>query len=171
MHLVYDKEYYYLMCFNAYFAEKEGGRWANPYRVDRMIDVKVSEQDAVRNPLISNYKLEEQVSPSFGIWATDKKTVKLRFKETVGRKNPQGRPLRSPMNVLVDKFGNDMQVFRGEDGMVTVVTKAPSSPQFWGWLMEINSSENSVGVKLVYPSDEVEKYKKWLKAQLEMYEE
>ena len=169
--LVYVDEYYYLMCFNAYFAEKEGGRWANPYRVDRMVEVQVSDEDAVHHPLVSSFRLGEQVTPSFGVYAADMKTVKLQFRETAGRKNAQGWPLRSPMNVIVDKFGQDVQVYRGEDGIVTVVAKAPSSPQFWGWLMEINASENAAGVKLVYPSEEVETYKGWLKAQLETYGE
>ena len=168
--LVYIDEYYYLMCFNAYFAEKNM-RWANPYRVDRMVEVEVSEEDFADDPRITGFKLEDYVTPSFGVYAADKKTVELEFTPAAGRTNAKGWPLRSPMNVIVDKFGTDVRLYPGKDGKVKVVAKAPFQPQFWGWLMEINASENSAGIKLVGPSEAVNAYKGWLKAQLEMYEE
>ena len=46
-----------------------------PYRVDRMLDVAVSEEPSTKDPRIAGYVLEDHVSPSFGVYAADKTTV------------------------------------------------------------------------------------------------
>ena len=52
--LVYVCEHYYMLTFNEEHADTEDGRWMNPYRVDRMVNVKVADIPAVKDPRIAN---------------------------------------------------------------------------------------------------------------------
>lgn len=53
--LLYADEFYYLITFNDYWAEQNNDAFT-PYRVDRMLNVKVSEESATKDARISNYK-------------------------------------------------------------------------------------------------------------------
>ena len=55
-----------------------------------------------------------------------------------------------------------------KDGVVKVYVKAPLSPLFFGWLMEVGPG---TGLRLVYPKEAVEMYRERLKESLELYGE
>ena len=166
--LIYAQEYYYLITFNEEHAKQEGHRWSNPYRVDRMVNLRLADEAAVSDQRISGYRQADQESPAFGVYATDKITMKLEFPVTSGRKDAKGRDARSPMNPIVDKLGLDKDhppIVR--DGKVTLTVKAPLSPQFFGWLMEVGPAS---GVRLVYPKEAVDAYRRRLEESLALYE-
>ena len=171
--LVYSNEYYYLITFNPKYVDIEGGRWASPYRVDRMKNVRVSDLDAESNPLVANYRREDQESPSFGVYAAEKVPITLEFDAVPNRRWPEGRgaqsgkSMPSPMNAIVDKFGTGVQTIVSGD-KVRVYAKAQLSPQFFGWLMELDPA---FGVRLIFPREAVERYRRRLEDTLKMYPE
>ena len=171
--LVYADENYYLITFNPAYAEVEGGQWASPYRVDRMRNVRVSDEPAVTDKLIANYRREEQESPSFGVYAAKKTPITLEFKAVADRHWPKegygaasGKRMPSPMNAIVDKFGTDVKVYPDGD-IIKVTVEAPLSPRFYGWLMELDPA---YGVRVTFPREAVEGYKKRLRETLAMYD-
>lgn len=139
--LIYSDEFYYMIGFR--------DKWANagtdhspftPYRVDRMLNVEVSGEPATKDPRIAGYELGDHVSPSFGVYATDKTTVVLELDERA-------------MNPLIDKFGLDAVVFKNRDGRLIATVKAPLSPQFFGWLLQLSTL-----IKIVSPQRTVDIY-------------
>lgn len=145
--LVYADECYYLIVYNAYYDN------IHPYRVDRMIDVEVSDIPAIRNSTIANYRLSEQESPSFGIFASKVAIVELEFSdETI-------------MNPIIDKFGEDVVLRERENGTFSARGRVNLSPLFYGWLLEMSTS-----IKLVSPVSAVEEYKSYLRDTLSMYD-
>ena len=137
-------------------------KWANagsghqpftPYRVDRMLDVAVSEESATKDPRIAGYVLEDHVSPSFGVYAADKTTVVLELDDRA-------------MNPLIDKFGLDAVVFENQDGRLLATVKAPLSPQFFGWLLQL-----STFIKIVQPQSAIDTYLKYLDETRALYQE
>ena len=152
--LIYADELYYMIAFDDYWAGKEGHQPFTPYRVDRMMDVRVSDERATKDPRIANYDTEEHVSPSFGVFASEKVSVVLEIDERA-------------MNPIVDKFGVDATVFRKTGGGVRAYVKAPLSPQFYGWLLQLGPL-----VKIVKPSKAAKQFtEEYLKPALEMYGE
>lgn len=169
--LVYSNEFYYLFVYNPDYKNK--GFEFSPYRVDRMEKLRVADKEALADSDVRNYNPAEHESPSFGVYAAPMSSITLEFDEVPERRWPKegygtsgGRRMPSPMNAIVDKFGTDLK-FTRHDGKVRVHAKALLSPQFFGWLMELDPA---FGVRLVFPREAVEMYKKRLRDTLAMYE-
>lgn len=119
--LVYADEFYYLVAFSDRWANQEGHNPFTNYRVDRMGGVKVSERPATKDARIANYLVEDNISPSFGVFSAEKVAVTLEADE-------------SAMNMIIDKFGVGALTFTTDDDRVQVHVKAPLSPRFYSWL-------------------------------------
>lgn len=148
--LLYADEFYYLITFNDFWA-KQNKDVFTPYRVDRMLEVKVSKEPATKDNRISNYKTEDHISPSFGVYAAPKVPVVLEFDQSV-------------MNPIVDKFGIEAPVFMTIGDRAQASVKAPLSPQFFGWLLQLGPK-----VKIVHPSYAAEEFSKLLERTQKMY--
>lgn len=149
--LIYADELYYLISFMDKWADVEGHQPFTPFRVDRMTDVRVNEEPATRDERIATYVTEEHISPAFGIYASEKVPVVLEF-------DP------SAMNPIIDKFGLDAAVFEKEDGRARAYVKAPLSPQFYGWLLQLGPA-----VKIVSPKRAADEFARMLDRALLMY--
>lgn len=136
--LAYADEYYYLIAYSDHHED------FMPYRVDRMLDVAVSDAPATRNAAIANFCLENEESPEFGIFAAEK--VPITLEVSVGR-NPH------IMDPIIDKFGTGVAVFPVREGLVTVHAKAPLSPQFYGWLLQLGDA-----VRITSPKKAAQEY-------------
>ena len=124
-----------------------------PYRVDRMVDVEVSDQPAVRNQTTATWQLKDQLRLSFGVFGdTELEPVVLEMDERL-------------VSVARDKFGDDMDVYPAGEGKAKVYAKAPLTPQFYGWLLQMGSD-----VRILSPSRAVEEYKTYLTDALKPYE-
>lgn len=150
--LIYADEFYYLIAFSDHYADMEGHLPFSPYRVDRMIDVHVSDEPATRDPRIANFATEEHLSPSFGIYAAEKVSIVLEFDQEA-------------MNPIIDKFGIDAVIFEQKRDRARAYVKAPLSPQFYGWLLQLGSL-----VKLIAPTEAVNEYTRLLKQTLNRYQ-
>lgn len=151
--LVYADEFYYLIAFMDRWANVEGHQPFSPFRVDRMLDVRVSDELATKDARIATYRSDEHISPSFGVFAAEMTNIVLEFDERV-------------MNPVIDKFGLDALVFKREGALMQAHVKAPLSPQFFGWLLQLTP-----WAKIASPKNAQQKYTEWLKDTLDMYAE
>lgn len=149
--LIYADEFYYMIVFSDHYADMEGHYAFNPYRVDRMVDVHVSDEPATKDPRIANYTTEEHLSPSFGIYAAKKVPIELEFDQEA-------------MNPIIDKFGVNAVVFKKKRGRARAYVKAPLSPQFYGWLLQLGPL-----VKLISPTEAVDEFNALLEQTLNRY--
>ncbi len=149
--LIYADEFYYMIVFSDHYADMEGHYAFNPYRVDRMVDVHVSDEPATKDPRIANYTTEDHLSPSFGIYAAKKVPVILEFDQEA-------------MNPIIDKFGINAVIFEKKRGRARARVKAPLSPQFYGWLLQLGPL-----VKLISPTEAVNEFNALLDQTLNRY--
>ncbi|MBQ6585695.1 MAG: WYL domain-containing protein [Coriobacteriales bacterium] len=160
--LVYADEFYYLIGFHDYFSKIEGGNPFPPFRVDRMVDIKMSDEPASQDPLIAGFELDDHVSPQFGVYAADKVPIELEIQ-------------LEAMNPIVDKFGKDVLVYPAGEGRAKICMKAPLSPQFYGWLMQLNATKvdnvHYTHAKITYPPEAVQEYERLLSFIRDQYDE
>ena len=149
--LIYADELYYLISFMDQWADKEGHQPFTPYRVDRMTDVRVSDEPATRDARIATYETEKHISPSFGVYAADKVSVKLEFD-------------RCAMNQIVDKFGLGALVFEVSEDRAKACVDAPLSPSFYGWLLQL-----APNVRIVGPQRAIDEFNEMLTRAHRMY--
>lgn len=121
------------------------------YRVDRMSDICLAEQDRVPCPELTGKNLTEYASKMFQMFAGDRVTVKLRFH-------------RDLSNVVIDRFGQDtMLIPDGEEHFVFTVEVAVS-PLFLSWVMGFGDK-----AQILYPQSVVEECKKMARQILMQY--
>lgn len=148
LRLVYADGLYYLLTYNDHYGDM------TPYRVDRMVDVSVSEEPATRNEAVATWQLEDEIRLSFGVFG-------------VGSLEPVVLEVDEPrVSVMLDKFGDDLDLYPMENGRAKVYARAPLSPQFFGWLFQMGAY-----VKLLGSKKAVAMYKDYLQEALAMYEE
>lgn len=145
LELIYAGERYYLLTFNERY---EG---MTPYRVDRMQEVRVSAEPIAKNEKIATWKLDDDVILSFGVFSTKVVPVTLEIDE-------------DRVNILIDKFGHDIDIRSTEDGWARAHVHAPLSPQFFGWLLQ-----SGTHIRIVSPSKAIEEYKQYLRDALSVY--
>ena len=121
------------------------------YRVDRMSDICLTEEDRVPCPELTGKNLTEYANKMFQMFAGDRVTGKLRFH-------------RDLSNVVIDRFGQDtMLIPDGEDHFVFTVEVAVS-PLFLSWVMGFGDK-----AQILYPQSVVEECKKMARQILMQY--
>ncbi len=141
--LIWDDEYYYLV---AYESETD---MIKHYRVDKIKDVAVS-ADKIKKP---SYKIDMSAysGKMFGMFGG--KLVKIAIscpKEKIG--------------ILIDRFGQDIKITRGDGANVNVHTEAVLSNQFYGWMASVGPE-----IRLTGPSEATEGMRGFLKANYDAY--
>lgn len=116
------------------------------YRVDRMELLQVSTEPATRCELIANYAFEDFEYQSFGMFDGDAEVVTLRVEAKF-------------MDVIVDRFGRDIELVKSTPNYAEVRVKIRKSPQFFGWLAGLNG-----GVSIKTPKRVNAEYKDWLRS-------
>ena len=146
INLTYSDGNYYLVAYSV--ADEE----IRNYRVDRMGQIMETGEPAERNEVIATYDPEETARTAFGMYDGERVMVTIRVKSEL-------------MNVVVDRFGRDVDA-RAEGGGATAVVTAPVrvSPVFYSWLCMLGD-----GVEVLKPNSLREGYAEWLEAVLAKY--
>lgn len=120
--LVYSDGNYYLVGYS------DADEAIRNYRVDRMGCVRQLVETVEKNDVISAYDPDDVAKCAFGMYAGKREIVLLRAKAEV-------------MNVIIDRFGKDVESKAVDNGEAALVT-APVmvSPVFFGWLAQMGSS-------------------------------
>ena len=114
--LHWDSDKYYLV---AYSAEHGGLR---NYRVDRMINAKVSETDA-DNMDNKNLDVSEHIKRAFGMFIGEPVRAVLAFDNSL-------------VNVVLDYFGGDTDIEPKDNGQFEIKADVSVSPVFLGWMFQ-----------------------------------
>lgn len=116
------------------------------YRIDRMELLQVSAEPATRCERIATYAFEDFEHQSFGMFDGEPEVVTLRVEAKF-------------MDVIVDRFGRDVELVKSTPTYAEVRVKVRKSPQFFGWLAGLNG-----GVSIKTPKRVAGEYKDWLKS-------
>lgn len=146
MNLTYSDGNYYLVAYSAADGEIRN------YRVDRMGQIMETGEPAERNKAIATYDPEETARTAFGMYDGERVVATIRVKSEL-------------MNVVVDRFGRDVDARPESDGdraLVTVPVRV--SPVLYGWLATLGD-----GAEVLRPNTLREGFASWLKSTLDMY--
>ena len=145
--LVCMDDCYYVIVWN----DKHEG-FAN-YRVDRMLGIEVSGEEATKNEQIATFDVGRYQQRVFGMFTGDAVRVTLAVSETV-------------MSSVIDRFGKDVLVTEAEGGVAKVVVTVMEAPTFYGWLSQFDGE-----ITLLAPESSRGKYAAYLRKLLAGYED
>jgi predicted DNA-binding transcriptional regulator YafY len=140
--LIWNSENYYLVAFDH---ENQDMRH---YRVDKMTDLVVTEQERQGREQYPDFQLAQYGQKHFGMYSGQELMVTLR-----------GR--RSMAGVVWDRFGQDVILTPDGEDHFTVTLDVVMSPQFFGWLFGLDG-----GLTITAPKEAVEAYHEKLKKAL-----
>ena len=137
--LLWNNDNYYLVGYNDYF------HTILHYRVDRMTEVRMTSHDKVEYMGEIDFDLKKHHKQLFGMYGGEEQKVTVQFDSSL-------------IDVVIDKFGEDVDLIPRKDGTVRIETEVQVSPQFIAW---VNSFENKM--RVISPKKVVEQVKKaWL---------
>ena len=143
--LIWDSENYYLAAY-----DHNKGQLRH-YRVDKMWEIALTALPRQGEREFEGFNPADYTRKHFGMYRGEEVNVKLR-----GRANM--------VNVVLDRFGQDVILIPDGEEHFTVTLPVVVSPQFFGWLFGLDG-----GLEIVHPQSVVEKYREHLRRQAEQY--
>ena len=123
------------------------------YRVDRMSDIRLSEDVRVPCPELTGKNLTRHANQLFQMFAGSTTTVKMRFH-------------RDLTNVVMDRFGREtMLIPDGEEHFVFTVNVAVS-PMFLSWVIGFGSK-----AKILYPESVIDDCRELCRQTMDQYDD
>ena len=136
---------------NCYLLAHSPRHGITSYRVDRMAQIRITDQPRTPCPELTGKALTEHANRLFQMFSGEEATVKLRFH-------------RSLINVVVDRFGSDtMLIPDGEEHFVFTVNVAVS-PIFLSWVIGFGTK-----AKILHPQSVVDACKHMCMEALSQY--
>ena len=136
--LVWDDSHYY-MC--GYSDKKQ--IIAN-YRVDRMCNTEVKNEEAV--PLPEGFNMDEYVRQQFHMFAGDETEVILECRDDM-------------MKYIIDQFGEEVETWKVSEDTFRAKVSVADSPTFYGWVFPFEGK-----IRIAEPEEIREKYRSMVKA-------
>ena len=135
--LIWNDDRYYMPCHS----DKHGK--IVKFRVDRMCDVRMLDDDAY-------------IDPDFNVADYSKKVIKM-YDDDLPEKTVTLRCMNDLMRNVLDRFGEDIKTTPADDGFFHAkVTVVPSST-FFGWVLQYKG-----GILIEKPADVKRNYEKML---------
>ena len=135
---------YYIMCYRP---QKEYVNNLKIFRIDRMENIRITEEKICKEAVDAMYNSENYKLQSFKMYAGNIQNVTLRFDSSL-------------VEVIYDKFGYDVQIYRSGE-FLYVDTEVQISPAFWGWMMQF-----PVKMKIHKPESIRKAYNEWVSSAL-----
>ena len=135
-------------CYLLGYSDRHG---ITSYRVDRMTDIRLSNNDRIPCPELTGKALNEHANRLFQMFAGDTVDVKLRFH-------------RKLINVVVDRFGKETMLIPDGDEHFNFTVRVAVSPMFLSWVIGFGDK-----AKVLYPPSVVEQCKKLCQETLSQY--
>ena len=117
MGLSWDDENYYLITYNVKHED------FTHYRVDRMMQIEVEKEPIVRNENTKHFDISDYCKRVFSMFGGDDARVEFAVDNEL-------------INVMIDRFGKDVIMYRLDDSSVRVITNIKSTGTFFGWLAQ-----------------------------------
>ena len=144
--LTWADENYYLIAFD------DRDRKIKHYRVDKMLKMKVTEEDREGRDEFGEHDPAAFARKTFGMYGGRDRDVTIKFRNSLA-------------GVMIDRFGSGIMVIPdGEEYSRTTITISVS-PQFYGWITGIGK-----GIEIASPADVRDEYREYLKGILGNYE-
>ncbi len=138
VHLVYAEGFYYLITFNEKYDD------FTTYRIDRMLDIQLTEEPCVKNERIASFDIEEFRKCSFGMFKGSMTSATLLVQE-------------GAMSGVLDRFGKDVRLGTPCGQYARVHVNVMESPTLFGWLAQFGTA-----VRLEAPAHLVCAYRRYL---------
>jgi predicted DNA-binding transcriptional regulator YafY len=129
--LCQDNENCYLMAHSPRYG-------VTHYRVDRMTDIRLTEERRVPCPELTGPRLVEHANQLFQMYSGESVGVKLRFHNSM-------------VNAVVDRFGHDTMLIPDGDDHFTFVVEVAVSPMFLSWVIGFGEK-----AQILYPPQVVQ---------------
>ena len=129
--LCQDNENCYLLAHSARYG-------ITSYRVDRMSDIRITDDARIPCPELTGKALAEHANQLFQMFAGDAVTVKMRFH-------------RELCNVVIDRFGRDTMLIPDGDDHFNFTVKVAVSPMFLSWIIGFGSK-----AQILYPQSVID---------------
>ena len=144
--LTWDDENYYLIAYD------EASASIRHYRVDRMLQIGVTDSPRQGEALFRRQDLALYSRKTFGMFGGEEQTVTLRCDNRMA-------------GVVLDRFGQDITLFPDGEGHFTARVPVLVSPQFFAWVFGLENA-----VRITAPADVAERYHRYLHAALDSCE-
>jgi len=141
--LIWNSENYYLVAFD------HASDTMRHYRVDKMAQIEQTEDPREGG---SEFDVADYAQKHFGMFSGTEVSMTLRFESRL-------------VNVVLDRFGQDVMLIPDGEEHFTVTLPLVMSPQFFGWLFGLGD-----GVQLKGPSQAVDAYREHLASVAALYE-
>lgn len=143
--LIWREENYYLLAWD------ESAGMMKHYRVDKMADVEELPEERQGQEQFRELDLAMYADRTFGMFGGREETVQLSFPEEL-------------VGVVLDRFGREISLRRGGEGLLLARVDVVVSDQFYGWLAGLGSR-----IRIAGPSWVREGYSHRLREILEGY--
>lgn len=122
-------------CYLLAFSDRHG---ITSYRVDRMMDISLSNDARIPCPELTGKALVDHANRLFQMYSGDAVDVKLQFHNSL-------------LNVVVDRFGKDTMLIPDGPEHFNFTVRVAVSPMFLSWVMGFGSK-----AKILYPQSVAE---------------
>ena len=136
--LVWDDSHYYMCGFS------DTKQIIANYRVDRMCNTEVKDEEAV--PLPDGFNMDEYVRQQFHMFAGDETEVVLECRDDM-------------MKYIIDQFGDDVETWKVSEDTFRAKVSVADSPTFYGWVFPFEGK-----IQIAEPEEIREKYRSMVKA-------
>lgn len=143
-YLTWEDDNYYLVCY----CEKHRG--ISRYRVDRMENVTVCDEDRIKLSIDEEALAKSQCSV-YSMYGGNERTVTLEFDKDL-------------MNVVIDRFGQRIVCKKIDENRFRITVNIQLSPPFWGWLFKFGNK-----ARIIEPAEVIEQARGVLGEIAEMY--
>lgn len=116
--LTIKDENYYLIAFDS-----DAGKIKH-YRVDKIKEIRLEEKKREGIEMFERFDVATYTNRSFGMFGGVDETVTLRFPE-------------KSIGIVIDRFGTDIDIRNGGDGMMLARVMVTVSNQFFGWITSL----------------------------------
>ena len=123
---------------NCYLLAHSPRHGVTSYRVDRMTDIRLTEEARTPCPELTGKALAEHANRLFQMYSGEETTVKLRFH-------------RSLINVVVDRFGRDILLIPDDETHFVFTVNVAVSPMFLSWVIGFGSK-----ARILYPQSVID---------------
>ena len=124
--LCQDHENCYLLAFSSRYG-------ITSYRVDRMTDIQLTEDNRIPCPELTGKALHDHANRLFQMYSGDALDVKMRFHKSL-------------LNVVIDRFGKNTMLIPDGDEHFNFTVKVAISPMFLSWIIGFGAK-----AKILYP--------------------
>ena len=136
--LVWDDNHYYM------FGYSDTKQMIANYRVDRMCNTEMKEEDAV--PLPDGFSMDDYVRRQFHMFAGDEIEVILECNDDM-------------MKYIIDQFGEEVETWKVSEDTFRAKVNVADSPTFYGWVFPFEGK-----IQIAEPEEIREKYRQMVKA-------